>query len=61
MALASDVSFLNDLGVASLKPVDLMLQFELQLGISIPSEAAWEIQAVSDAYNYVNHRQSMPV
>lgn len=52
VALTPDVSFLNDLGVDSLKLVDLMLQFELQLGMSVPSEVAWEIQTVEDAYKY---------
>ena len=52
VALTPDASFLNDLGIDSLKLVDMMLQFELQLGISIPSEVAWEIQTVNDAYKY---------
>ena len=52
VALTSDAYFLNDLGIDSLKLVDLMLQFELQLGMSVPSEVAWEIQTVDDAYKY---------
>lgn len=52
VALTPGASFLSDLGVDSLKLVDLMLQFELQLGLSIPSEVAWEIRTVDDAYNY---------
>jgi acyl carrier protein len=52
VALTPDASFLNDLGIDSLKLVDLMLQFELQLGMSVPSEVAWEIQTVEDAYKY---------
>ena len=51
-ALTPDAYFLNDLGVDSLKLVDLMLQFELKLGMRVPSEVAWEIQTVSDAYEY---------
>ena len=43
-------SFLNDLAVDSLKLVELMLQFELQLGMDVPAEVAWEIQTVGDAY-----------
>jgi acyl carrier protein len=35
-----------------LKLVELILQFELQLGVSIPTDAAWEIQTVGDAYKY---------
>ena len=51
-ALTPDTYFLNDLGIDSLKLVDLMLQFELQLGMRVPSEVAWEIQTVEDAYKY---------
>lgn len=51
-ALTPDTYFLNDLGVDSLKLVDLMLQFELKLGMRVPSEVAWEIQTVRDAYEY---------
>ena len=52
VVLTPDAYFLNDLGIDSLKLVDLMLQFELQLGMSVPSEVAWEIQTVDDAYKY---------
>jgi acyl carrier protein len=57
VALSPDAYFLNDLGIDSLKLVDLMLQFELQLGMSVPSEAAWEIQTVDDAYKYYKQFQ----
>jgi acyl carrier protein len=50
--LTPDAHFLNDLAIESLKLVELILQFELQLGVSIPTDAAWEIQTVGDAYNY---------
>jgi acyl carrier protein len=52
VALERDASFLGDLAVDSLKLVELILQFELQLGISVPTDAAWEIQTVGDAYDY---------
>lgn len=52
VALDRDASFLGDLAVDSLKLVELILQFELQLGIDIPTDAAWEIQTVGDAYDY---------
>jgi acyl carrier protein len=51
-ALTPNTYFLNDLGIDSLKLVDLMLQFELKLGMRVPSEVAWEIQTVDDAYKY---------
>jgi len=50
--LTPDAHFLNDLAIESLKLVELILQFELQLGVSIPTDAAWEIQTVGDAYKY---------
>jgi acyl carrier protein len=60
-ALTPDASFLNDLAVDSLKLVDLMLQFERQLGLSIPTEAAWEINTVGEAYDYyINEPKNVP-
>jgi acyl carrier protein len=50
--LTPDASLLNDLAVDSLKLVELMLRFENQLGVSIPSQDAWEINTVGDAYAY---------
>ena len=50
--LTPGASLLNDLAVDSLKLVELMLRFENQLGVSIPSQDAWEINTVGDAYNY---------
>ena len=49
--LTRDTSFMNDLAVESLKLVELMLQLERQMGQHIPSDAAWEIQTVGDAYD----------
>ena len=57
--LVPDASLLNDLAVDSLKLVELMLRFENQLGVSIPSQDAWEINTVGDAYTYyVDHFDS---
>ncbi len=53
--LKPDTSFLNDLAIESLKLVELMLQMELKLGVSVPAEVAWEIQTVGDAYNYYSN------
>ena len=50
--LVPEASLLNDLAVDSLKLVELMLRFENQLGVSIPSQDAWEINTVGDAYSY---------
>ena len=48
--LARDTSFINDLAIDSLKLVELMLQLERQIGQKIPTDAAWEVQTVGDAY-----------
>ncbi len=53
--LKPETSFLNDLAIESLKLVELMLQMELKLGVSVPAEVAWEIQTVGDAYNYYSN------
>lgn len=59
VVLTPNAHFLNDLGVDSLKLVELLLQVELQLGVKVSSEAAWDILTVGDAYNYyVNYIQS---
>jgi acyl carrier protein len=51
-ALTPETHFLNDLAVESLKLLELMLQFELQLGRPVSPDAAWEILTVGDAYSY---------
>jgi acyl carrier protein len=53
--LTPETSFTNDLFIDSLKMVEMALRIE-QLGVSIPTEAYWEIQTVGDAYKaYLNH------
>ncbi len=52
MALTPDAHFMNDLAIESLKMVELILQFEHRFGIQIPSDMAWEIETVGDAYKY---------
>ena len=44
-----EASFIDDLLADSIQLVDLMLHME-EMGISIPVEAAWEIETVGDAY-----------
>jgi acyl carrier protein len=51
-ALNPDTHFLADLAVDSLKMVELMLQFELQLGRKVSADAAWDILTVGDAYRF---------
>jgi acyl carrier protein len=50
--LGPDTHFLADLAVDSLKMVELMLQFELQLGRKVSADAAWDILTVGDAYKF---------
>jgi acyl carrier protein len=45
-----DMHFVGDLSVDSLKLVEMILQFELEPGVEVPTDTAWEIQAVGDAY-----------
>jgi len=52
VTLQQDTHFLADLAVDSLKMVELMLQFELQLGRKVSADAAWDILTVGDAYNF---------
>ena len=51
-SLDRDAHFVGDLAVDSLKLVELILQFQLQLGVEVPTDAAWEIQTVGDAYDF---------
>ena len=58
--LTPETSFTNDLYIDSLKLVEMALRIE-QLGVSIPTEAYWEIQTVGDAYEaYLHHNGSKP-
>ncbi len=43
--------FITDLGVDSLRLVDVLLKLE-ELGLEISPELAWQIQTVEDAYRY---------
>jgi acyl carrier protein len=49
--ITPEASFINDLAVDSIRMVEMILRIE-ELGISIPSEAAWNIITVQDAYDY---------
>ena len=46
-------SFTTDLGADSLDTVDLIMEFEKELGIKIPDEEAEKIQTVGDAIAYI--------
>jgi acyl carrier protein len=48
---APNASFLDDLGIDSIRMTELILEFD-RLGINIPPEAVWDLQTVGDAYNF---------
>jgi acyl carrier protein len=53
--IVREASFVNDLAADSIQLVEMMVRMEEQ-GISIPMEAAWEIDTVGDAYQvYLEH------
>jgi acyl carrier protein len=54
--LREDTHFLADLAVDSLKMVELMLQFELQLGRKVDADAAWDILTVGDAFRFYRNQ-----
>ena len=47
-----EASFLDDLGIDSIRMTELMLEFD-RLGINIPPEAVWDLQTVGDAYGFL--------
>ena len=48
--IVPDATFLGDLLIDSIKLVELMLRLE-EMGLTIPLEAAWDVETVGDAYN----------
>ncbi len=51
-ALTPEARFLYDLGIESLKLVELLLQLELQFDRKIPLDMAWRLETVGDAYQF---------
>jgi acyl carrier protein len=49
--LGSDTDFLHDLAFDSLRMLELGMLFE-RLGVAMPTELAWEIRTVGNAYDY---------
>jgi acyl carrier protein len=57
--VTENARFIEDLGADSLDLVELVMRFEEEFDIEIPDEDAEKIQAVRDAYAYVEqHRAS---
>ena len=55
--VTENARFIEDLGADSLDLVELVMRFEEEFDIEIPDEDAEKIQAVSDAYAYVEQQQ----
>jgi acyl carrier protein len=49
--LRPEAYFITDLGVDSLRMVEVLLRLE-KMGVEVSPQAAWEIQTVEDAYGY---------
>jgi acyl carrier protein len=50
-------SFTKDLGADSLDTVELVMEFEKELGLQIPDEDAEKIQSVGDAVTYISSKK----
>ena len=51
--VATNASFIDDLGADSLDQVELVMAFEEEFGVEIPDDAAEKIVTVSDAVSYI--------
>ena len=51
--VTSEASFTNDLGADSLDTVELIMEFEKEVDLSIPDEQAENIQTVGQAVSYL--------
>lgn len=49
--VAPEAYFITDLGVDSIRMVELLLRIQ-ELGINVSPDAGWRIQTVKDAYDY---------
>ena len=52
--VASDTSFVEDLGADSLDTVELVMAFEEEFDIEIPDEEAEKMSTVADAITHLN-------
>ena len=56
--VTENARFIEDLGADSLELVELVMRFEEEFDIEIPDEDAEKIQAVRDAYAYVEQHKA---
>lgn len=54
--LATEASFIEDLGADSLDIVELVMAFEKEFNIDIPDEDAEKLRTVGDAIAYLNQK-----
>ena len=57
-AVKAESSFKDDLGVDSLDLFQIILAFEEEFGIEMPTEEAEKIITVQDAINYIESKQA---
>ena len=50
--LSLDMRFREDLGADSLDLIELLFEFEQELGVSIPDAAAADLRTIGDAVRY---------
>lgn len=55
--VATEKSFVDDLGADSLDIVELVMAMEDEFGFEIPDEEAENIRTVGDAVSYINAHQ----
>ena len=55
--IASEASFVDDLGADSLDTVELIMQLEEEFGIEIPDENAEQMTTVQQAVDYIEANQ----
>ncbi|MEF8793535.1 acyl carrier protein [Thiohalorhabdus sp.] len=55
--IATEASFVDDLGADSLDTVELVMALEEEFGCEIPDEEAEKITTVQEAINYINNNQ----
>ena len=56
--VASETSFVNDLGADSLDTVELVMELEEEFDINIPDDAAEKIQTVGQAIQFIEKAQA---
>ena len=54
--ISAETSFINDLGADSLDTVELVMEVEDEVEVSIPDEDAEKIQTVGNAIDYISSK-----